>query len=260
MDTNELKALAKMLEYVGDTLSAMLESDAEPPVAETPTGVDWSKPIQLRKDSPTTLSSVVGYAVDYGKQYFVKIYDNGTKTTYAYDSSGRRYPGIREDPMDIINTPEPPAVEKPAVDWSKPIQLRKGTPATLSRVCDYGGLGTQRYRVTIHNTGSKTTYDYDSSGCWRPGIGDHQMDVVNVPEPPPFDLAKPVQTRDGRRVRILCMDSGVRGGYDESRPVVGILYGSVGDDTRESVHTWQNDGVYGYGDTMDLVNVPTEQL
>ena len=174
MDTNELKALAKMLTYASDTLLAMLES--EEPADETPAGVDWSKPIQTRA--------------------------GGSAEVISRDRNLR--------------------------------QVKLCLP-----------------------DGTCAVYDYDEKGLWT-ARGPHDLDIINVPEPPSLDLTKPVQTRGGCQVRILCTDAGIgsrKGG------VVGILYE---DDGHESVRTWLADGVhgreYGYGDTMDLVNVPAEQL
>ena len=45
------------------------------------------------------------------------------------------------------------------------------------------------------------------------------------PAPPPLDLTKPVQTRDGRKVRVLCTDG------PGSRPVIGIVDGNKGPST-----------------------------
>ena len=67
----------------------------------------------------------------------------------------------------------------------------------------------------------------------------------------PFDPTKPVQTRDGRKVRILCIDR-----KDDIDPIVGL----VDDNGRERISSWREngkyyhnrEGIYGY----DLVNIP----
>ncbi len=64
-----------------------------------------------------------------------------------------------------------------------------------------------------------------------------------------LDLNKPVMTRDGRKVRILCTDKA--GG---SYPIVGLVtnFGS------EDAYSWTSDGRF-LGETderTDLVNVP----
>ena len=70
-----------------------------------------------------------------------------------------------------------------------------------------------------------------------------------VPETPALDLTKPVQTRDGTPVRILCTDAPERNG----QTVVGFL----GDNSYVSY--WFSDGlfnVYRSQTRYDLVNVP----
>jgi hypothetical protein len=66
----------------------------------------------------------------------------------------------------------------------------------------------------------------------------------------PLDLSKPVQTRDGRKVRILCTDAGGR------RPVVGLL---------EARHHLDESVVWRWGtqgldrdDGSDLRSVPSD--
>lgn len=64
-----------------------------------------------------------------------------------------------------------------------------------------------------------------------------------------LDITKPVQTRDGRPVRILCTDK--KGNY----PVVGLV---TNNDGSETVNSYRHDGVYysaGVSDA-DLVNAP----
>lgn len=64
-----------------------------------------------------------------------------------------------------------------------------------------------------------------------------------------LDLTKPVQTRDGRQVRILCTD--MIGTF----PMVGLIKGHCGD---EDVAMWTSDGKYRLFDDCehDLMNVP----
>lgn len=65
-----------------------------------------------------------------------------------------------------------------------------------------------------------------------------------------IDWSKPVQTRDGRKVRILCTDR-VGGLY----PIVGLLIeGNI-----ENTHCWTRTGcsvVGEHGSPRDLINVP----
>ena len=70
-----------------------------------------------------------------------------------------------------------------------------------------------------------------------------------------IDFSKPVQTRDGRKVRILCTD--MKG--DMGDTVVGII--AEGDS--EEVLTWKTDGVYnraGDETSCDLINVPETRV
>lgn len=67
-----------------------------------------------------------------------------------------------------------------------------------------------------------------------------------------LDLTKPVQTRDGRPVRILCMDR--KGEY----PVVGL----VTENNRECVRSWPTSGRFYVDDIqgLDLINVPPKPV
>jgi len=49
--------------------------------------------------------------------------------------------------------------------------------------------------------------------------------ISSLPPSPSLDLTKPVQTRDGRKVRVLCTDG------PGSRPVIGIIDGNKGPST-----------------------------
>jgi len=65
---------------------------------------------------------------------------------------------------------------------------------------------------------------------------------------PSLDLTKPVQTRDGRKVRVLCTDG------PKGRPLVGL----VGDE--DFPISWLSDGAYYVGaleSIYDLINTPT---
>lgn len=63
-----------------------------------------------------------------------------------------------------------------------------------------------------------------------------------------IDFSKPVQTRDGRKVRVLCTD-----GPNRDRPIVGFVEG----DTDPS--TWTKEGLYsehGSPSPRNLINAP----
>lgn len=67
-----------------------------------------------------------------------------------------------------------------------------------------------------------------------------------------LDLSKPVQTRDGRPVRILCTDA-----RRTKEPVIGLIQYLDGS---ELIGTWTIDGVYNYHrhdpSDSDLINIP----
>lgn len=68
-----------------------------------------------------------------------------------------------------------------------------------------------------------------------------------------IDLTKPVQTRDGRRVRVLCTD--VKG---ESNSVVGLVDGG----NTETCQIWHGDGSYipNSESSQDLINGPEKRV
>lgn len=68
-----------------------------------------------------------------------------------------------------------------------------------------------------------------------------------------IDFTKPIQTRDGRKVRILCTDAECTN-QDEPQPIVGLVAGEF-----SGPKAWCANGSY-FGDRSlsecDLVNVP----
>lgn len=69
-----------------------------------------------------------------------------------------------------------------------------------------------------------------------------------------IDFNKPVQTRDGRKVRILCTD--MKGGGDS-------VAGLINDDGEETTHSWLSDGSFishKISDSTDLINVPETRV
>lgn len=71
----------------------------------------------------------------------------------------------------------------------------------------------------------------------------------------PLDLTKPIRTRDGTKVRILCTDAQCLNG-DERQPIVGLVEGLT-----EPV-SWGADGSYmasQSGHILDLVNAPQKK-
>lgn len=73
-----------------------------------------------------------------------------------------------------------------------------------------------------------------------------------VKEKPMVDFTKPVTTRDGRKVRILCTD--IKG---REHVVIGLVDSGVEEDT----YTWYKSGVYGGIGTsqLDLINPPMKK-
>jgi hypothetical protein len=68
-----------------------------------------------------------------------------------------------------------------------------------------------------------------------------------------IDFTKPVQTRDGRKVRILCTDAG------EPFPIVGICEDLT---SGRFAQRWTADGYYldnGKQDRVDLIQAPVKR-
>jgi hypothetical protein len=74
-----------------------------------------------------------------------------------------------------------------------------------------------------------------------------------------LDLSKPVQTRDGRAVRILCTDA------EGDFPIVGLVKNEAGTTSMHatSVYSWKICGQYLWNphlDDCDLINVPRKAV
>ena len=71
-----------------------------------------------------------------------------------------------------------------------------------------------------------------------------------------LDLTKPVQTRNGQKVRILCTDAECANN-DVPQPIVGLVAGEF-----SGPKAWCADGSY-FGDRsfsrLDLINVPPQK-
>lgn len=75
------------------------------------------------------------------------------------------------------------------------------------------------------------------------------------------DFTKPVQTKSGLRVRILCTDW-----QDDHYSIIGLISGDDKEDiTHERIGTWTHDGFYMHKGIrgndeggMDLINIPDE--
>ena len=67
-----------------------------------------------------------------------------------------------------------------------------------------------------------------------------------------IDLTIPVQTRDGRKVRVLCTDG------PKLHPIVGLIEQGGGS---EDVYKWSAAGRYGCAEhSADLINVPETRV
>jgi hypothetical protein len=72
----------------------------------------------------------------------------------------------------------------------------------------------------------------------------------------PFDPTKPVQTRDGRKARIICTN--VLGNF----PILALIeYIGHNNTLLEIAHSYHSDGKVGYDDADggDLVNIPQKR-
>jgi len=143
---------------------------------------------------------------------------------------------------------------KTLIDWSKPIETIDGYPVTYKGPVS----GTDRFKVEIPSgtptlTGEprKTLaggQEYSADGTHFYG---HDQNIRNVPAVPAFDPTKPVETRDGRKARILCTDKKGAKKY----PVVALIEDEDGD---EDEATYTPEGHFfddGSEDPRDLVNV-----
>lgn len=62
-----------------------------------------------------------------------------------------------------------------------------------------------------------------------------------------LDFTKPVQTHDGRKVRILCTDK--LGNYD--KPICGLVTNGL----IEDVYSWSEEGKYYGNSFLDLIQI-----
>lgn len=88
---------------------------------------------------------------------------------------------------------------------------------------------------------------FTDDGFYIDEFEQHRRDLIKEHVMPTLDLTKPVQTRDGRKVRLLCTDG------PKGRPVVGL----VGDE--DFPISWLSDGAYYVGaleSIYDLINTP----
>lgn len=136
------------------------------------------------------------------------------------------------------------------IDLTKPLQTRNGLPVRLTGIDPSGPTPLQG--VVIFGSGAENLTSWAIDGTANPWAEKSDQpdicDLVNA-EPDMLDLTKPVQTRDGRPVRLLCTDANSR------FPVTGLVSQPQGNDV---VGTWTVEGSYldePGEDPLDLVNV-----
>lgn len=88
---------------------------------------------------------------------------------------------------------------KPKIDFTKPLRTRDGRPATWLRETE---------NLQVIETGSGVHYFYADGRYSK--YKESPLDLFNVVVMPveTIDWSKPVETSDGRPVRVLCTDAG----------------------------------------------------
>lgn len=89
------------------------------------------------------------------------------------------------------------------IDFTKPIRTRDGRPATWLR---------ETQNIQVVETESGVYYFYADGRYMMPGVWskykESPLDLFNVESVESIDWSKPVETTDGRPVRVLCTDAG----------------------------------------------------
>lgn len=144
------------------------------------------------------------------------------------------------------------------IDVTKPLELSDGTPVTLVEATsdDWGGRPYAMFsyeRFSSKGVGGRWNHFIDDGACC--GLAEPEyLPIRNVV--PAFDPTKPVETRDGRKARILCADR-----RDPEYPIVALV--EVPEEGEERVLTFSPAGgfVDDCGDhRTDLVNVEPEMV
>lgn len=122
---------------------------------------------------------------------------------------------------------------KNKVDWTLPVETADGKPVRV--LCVDGPSATHPVVCVINGSVRESTVDgvFEVNGVYSGRIRNvmEEMSVV--------DWSKPVETEDGRAVRVLCMD---RRGSSEANVVVLIKNDSGGN---ELVAFYSTDGTTG---------------
>ena len=159
-----------------------------------------------------------------------------------------------------------PIEETGYVDWVWRCPCKYGTEFYLGNGQFYRGGSDHRDLIKEHVMPKFRVGDRVKSGAWEGTVtyvkeyvefvasnglivrrNSDLVELISSPPPSPsLDLTKPVQTRDGRKVRVLCTDG------PGELPVVGFIEDNV------TTTQWPVGGEY-YGGALrnfDLVNTP----
>jgi hypothetical protein len=86
-------------------------------------------------------------------------------------------------------SPAPEPTEPAAVDWTKPIQQRKGTPARFLGTLASGSYWTRV--VAIGGPGKEHAQSVSEAGCFNASGVESSWDIINVPPPEPETRKEP---------------------------------------------------------------------
>lgn len=202
--------------------------------------IDTTKPLELVDGRPVTFMGVA-------RDGDIRVRLPGGDTRYFMPSSGKHRYGEAPNLRNVASV----------IDFSKPIEFVDGTPATadLNSVATFrsGGLKNQGGRG-VRVFGDKTEIVYyldDGTAPHSPAL--HIRNVV-APAVPKLDLTAPLQTRDGRPVRLLATDAK---GY---HPVVYMVAGELMTATANGFTTEARFRGLQVESTEDLVNVPPKPV
>lgn len=125
------------------------------------------------------------------------------------------------------------------IDFTKPLQTRDGRPATL--------ISVRKATAEVRIDGAHRFVYLDGS---LSRFAEGPLDLFNVPEPV-IDWSKPVETLDGRPVRLLCTDAGT------VTPIIGLVPGTY--ETDDNPVRFNTAGA-SVGGSLQLRNVKAKPL
>lgn len=74
----------------------------------------------------------------------------------------------------------------------------------------------------------------------------------------PLNLSRPVQTRDGRKVRIICTDGPA---FCGEQPITGFIEGNnIADNWQAGGNYWRKCTIGQLDQSKDLINVPEKRV